>query len=121
MFALVDFLNTKNMGTEMRIVFGLLVMLCITGAHGADTDAPQMSTSEKQIYISELQKLISDIDADILRCERTQRNWKTGTILGGIGTVATGTAAAIQAVQIQKLKKAGATEQESKEEAKTNE
>lgn len=61
-------------------------------------------------YIAELQDAIKQIDSEIARCKNAKRNWTIGTVVGSAGVVGTATGAIIQAVQISKAKKNGATE-----------
>ena len=63
--------------------------------------------AERNTYIRALEEEIAQIDSESLRCARTKKSWKTATIIGGIGTVATGIGAAVQASQISKAKKEG--------------
>lgn len=64
-------------------------------------------------YITHLQNEIKKIDSEIARCKKAKTNWTIGTVVGGIGVAGTATGAIVQAVQINKAKKNGATESTS--------
>ena len=57
-------------------------------------------------YRNSLREQIEHIDSEIARCEKSAKKWKTATILGGIGTVATGVGVVVQVNQISDNKKA---------------
>jgi hypothetical protein len=70
------------------------------------------SESEKTAIIAELSgaiKLLQEdllqMDMEIRRCGRSRSDWRTATIIGGIGVVGTATGAIIQTVQLNKAKK----------------
>ncbi|MCM1294659.1 MAG: hypothetical protein NC311_03800 [Muribaculaceae bacterium] len=62
-------------------------------------------------YIAELHAQINNIDSEIACCKSAKRNWTIGTVIGGAGVIGTATGAIVQAVQINKAKKNGATEE----------
>ena len=64
----------------------------------------------KTAQITELKTAISELDSELLRCKKSKRSWTTATVVGGVGVVATGTAAAIQATKLKKAKDAQVTE-----------
>ena len=89
-----------------KIVFFLLfyfVPICVV----ADNDI-----ADKQAYIETLRTEIAKIDSEILRCKKMKTSWTVATVVGGAGTVATGTAAIIQGVKLGKLKKAKKAKEE---------
>jgi len=51
-------------------------------------------------YRNSLREQIEHIDSEIARCEKSTKKWKTATILGGIGTIATGVGVVVQANKI---------------------
>jgi ABC-type molybdate transport system permease subunit len=55
--------------------------------------------------INALEKEMIQIDAELRRCARARGDWRTATIIGGIGVVGTATGAIIQGVQINRAKK----------------
>ncbi len=90
----------------MKFVLGLILLFTCAPSLANDVVVPVRNLNEKQAYIAELKQIIAEIDADLIKCKRAQRNWKTATAIGAVGTVATGTAAIIQGIQIKKLKNA---------------
>ncbi|MCL2331321.1 MAG: hypothetical protein FWC61_02130 [Proteobacteria bacterium] len=85
-----------------------------------DSDAAA-EIAQKTAYATQLSAEILQLDSEIIRCRKAKTNWTAATVVGGIGTVATGAGAIVQLNQIQKAKKAGKTEQqhETVEAAKT--
>ncbi|MDR1337993.1 MAG: hypothetical protein LBJ73_03105 [Rickettsiales bacterium] len=78
--------------------------------------APEPDTgpteSEKAAIIAELSKTVKQLqddlfqmDMEIRRCGRSRSDWRTATIIGGIGVLGTATGAIIQTVQLNKAKK----------------
>ena len=51
-----------------------------------------------------LKQQIDATNSELLRCEKTLKAWKIATIIGGIGTVATGIGAIVQNNQVQENK-----------------
>ncbi|MDR1337604.1 MAG: hypothetical protein LBJ73_01070 [Rickettsiales bacterium] len=60
---------------------------------------------ELNAAIRELEDEMFKMDSELRRCDRMRRDWRTATIIGGIGVVGTATGAIIQAAQISKQKK----------------
>ncbi len=56
-------------------------------------------------YRDSLKKQIESIDSEIVRCEKSLKGWKAATIIGSIGTVASGIGAVVQNQQIKENKK----------------
>ena len=52
-------------------------------------------------YREQLKQQISAIDSEITRCEKSMKNWKTATIIGGIGAAASGIGIIAQTHQIK--------------------
>ena len=65
----------------------------------ADTDM------QRAMRISKLKREISELEIQLSECRRKNKNWKTATWIGAAGTVATGTAAIVQGVKLNNLKK----------------
>lgn len=88
----------------------LFILLSVPFAH-ADDAAIDMS---RQMQIASLKREISELEIKLAECSRKNKNWRTATWVGAAGTVATGTAAIVQGVKLNKLKKenesAGKTE-----------
>ena len=61
--------------------------------------------TSRQMQIASLKREISELDIKLQECTRKNKNWKTATWVGAAGTVATGTAAIVQGVKLNKLKK----------------
>lgn len=86
---------------NMRYVFVFLLLFYISpNIVLADDDI-----AAKQAYIETLRTEITKIDSEILRCRQTKSGWTAATVIGGVGTVATGTVAIIQGVKLGKQKK----------------
>lgn len=81
----------------MRYVTVFLLFCILPNIVLADDDI-----AIKQAYIETLRTEIEKIDSEIARCKKTRSGWTAATVVGGIGTVATGTAAIIQGVKLGK-------------------
>jgi len=94
----------------MKRVYIILLVFSVPFAH-ADDVAIDMS---RQMQIASLKREISELEIKLAECSRKNKNWRTATWIGAAGTVATGTAAIVQGVKLNKLKKenesAGKTE-----------
>ena len=77
----------------------LLVLPC---ARADDIDD---EIAQKRLQVEELKSAIAEIDSEFLRCKKSKTSWTTATIIGGVGVVATGTAAAVQASKLVKKTK----------------
>lgn len=51
-----------------------------------------------------MKKQIEAVDSEIIRCEKSLKGWKVATILGSIGTVASGIGIIAQTQQIKENK-----------------
>ena len=71
--------------------------------------------SEMIAYRDALKEEIAAVDAETKRCEKTLKGWKAATIIGAVGTVATGATAFMQ---YKGLKKNQETLDENKASAK---
>ena len=60
---------------------------------------------QRAMQISKLKREISELEIQLSECQRKNKNWKTATWIGAVGTVATGTAAIVQGVKLNNLKK----------------
>lgn len=56
-------------------------------------------------YRDSLKKQIEAIDSEIARCEKSMKAWKTATIIGGVGAVASGIGIIAQNQQIKENNK----------------
>ena len=70
----------------------------------ARADEMSIDTS-RQMQIASLKREISELEIKLGECTRKNKNWRTATWIGAAGTVATGTAAIVQGVKLNKLKK----------------
>ena len=61
--------------------------------------------TSRQMQIASLKREISELEIKLSECQRKNKNWRTVTWVGAAGTVATGTAAIVQGVKLNKLKK----------------
>ena len=97
-------------GDKMKRVYIILLVFSVPFAH-ADDAVIDMS---RQMQIASLKREISELEIKLSECSRKNKNWRTATWIGAAGTVATGTAAIVQGVKLNKLKKenesAGKTE-----------
>lgn len=88
----------------------LFMLLSVSFAYA---DEMTIDTS-RQMQIASLKREISELEIKLGECTRKNKNWRTATWVGAAGTVATGTAAIVQGVKLNKLKKenesAGKTE-----------
>lgn len=87
-----------------KILVFISMALCVFNAFADDVNAMDAEIQDKEAFVQQLKDEISQIDSEMARCERVKKNWKAATIVGGIGTVATGTAAIIQSVKLKKQK-----------------
>ena len=61
--------------------------------------------SELIAYRDSLKQQIDAVDSEIARCEKSMKGWKTATIVGSVGTVASGIGIIAQQQQIKENKK----------------
>ena len=71
-------------------------------AYGEDIVDADMA---RQMELSKLKREVSELEIKLSECKRKNKNWKTATWIGAAGTVATGTAAIVQGVKLNNLKK----------------
>ena len=71
-------------------------------AYGEDIVDADMA---RQMELSKLKREISELEIKLSECKRKNKNWRTATWIGAAGTVATGTAAIVQGVKLNNLKK----------------
>ena len=89
------------MTDKMKRVYIILLVFSVPFAH-ADDAAIDMS---RQMQIASLKREISELEIKLSECSRKNKNWKTATWIGAAGTVATGTAAIVQGMKLNNLKK----------------
>ena len=81
-------------------LLSVLIVLMLPMATMADDDI-----ASKQAYIETLRTEIEKIDSEMARCQKAKSGWTAATVIGGVGTIATGTAAIIQGVKLGKQNK----------------
>ena len=82
----------------------LFLILFIPQIVRAD-DAVVSDDMVKQLELSKLKREVSELEIKLSECKRKNKNWRTATWIGEAGTVATGTAAIVQGVKLNNLKK----------------
>ena len=83
----------------------LFLILFIPQIVWADDVGVMDSDMQRAMQISKLKREISELEIQLSECRRKNKNWKTATWIGAAGTVATGTAAIVQGVKLNNLKK----------------
>ena len=82
----------------------ILIFILLLVSPFAYADEMSVDTS-RQMQIASLKREISELEIKLSECQRKNKNWRTATWIGAAGTVATGTAAIVQGVKLNKLKK----------------
>ena len=82
----------------------LFLILFIPQIVRAD-DASLSHDMARQMELSKLKREVSELEIKLSECKRKNKNWRTATLIGAAGTVATGTAAIVQGVKLNNLKK----------------
>ena len=88
----------------MKKVLVIFLILFIPQIVRAD-DAVVSDDMVKQLELSKLKREVSELEIKLSECKRKNKNWRTATWIGAAGTVATGTAAIVQGVKLNNLKK----------------
>jgi hypothetical protein len=72
-----------------------------TSTSPVNTDAAKLAEVAEKTRIRDILKSdLAQIASEKSRCEKTKKNWTVATVVGGVGVVATGTAAIIQGNKI---------------------
>ena len=58
-----------------------------------------------QATVASLKREIEQLDKDLSECKQNTKGWTVATVVGSVGTVATGVGAAIQGSMLHKMKK----------------
>lgn len=82
-----------------KIVVFSLILATTSGTVRADEYAELIA------YRDSLKQQIQDVKSELTRCEKSLKGWKTATIIGGIGAVASGIGIIAQNQQIKENKK----------------
>ncbi len=85
--------------------FLLFLILFIPQFVRADDGAIADTDMQRAMQIASLKREVSELEIQLSECQRKNKNWKTATWIGAAGTVATGTAAIVQGVKLNNLKK----------------
>lgn len=90
-----------------RLKYIYLFFMCVVYSLNAvaDDTAIHSEILSKYQIIEELKKEIAQIDSENIRCERMKKGWIAATVVGGVGVVATGTAAIIQGTKLKDMPK----------------
>ena len=83
----------------------LFLILFIPQIVRADDSGFVDADMARQMELSKLKREVSELEIKLSECKRKNKNWRTATWIGAAGTVATGTAAIVQGVKLNKLKK----------------
>ena len=83
----------------------LFLILFIPQIVRADDTGVMDADMARQMELSKLKREISELEIKLSECKRKNKNWRTATWIGAAGTVATGTAAIVQGVKLNNLKK----------------
>ena len=101
----------------MKKFIGILLTLIVAQFARADDAVVMDESMQKQMQIASLKREISELEIQLSECKRKNKNWKTATWVGAAGTVATSTAAIVQGVKLNNLKKENANKtQDAKDE-----
>ena len=80
-----------------------LIMMMFAAAFGNAALAADANESSQAARVAQLEQErdtlkadLKQIDSEMSRCKKQNKNWKTATIVGGIGVAATATGAVIQ-------------------------
>ena len=107
-----------------RLKFIYLFFMCVVYSLNAVADDANIGHEivTKYQIIEELKKEIAQIDSEQIRCEKMKNGWIVATVVGGVGVIATGTAAIIQGSKLKDKPKTKKTQKtESKPETETSE
>ena len=90
---------------NMKKVLVIFLILFSPVAARADDSGFVDADMARQMELSKLKREVSELEIKLSECKRKNKNWKTATWIGAAGTVATGTAAIVQGVKLNNLKK----------------
>ena len=90
---------------SMKKVLVIFLILFSPVVARADDSAVMDADMARQMELSKLKREVSELEIKLSECKRKNKNWKTATWIGAAGTVATGTAAIVQGVKLNNLKK----------------
>lgn len=87
-----------------------------TAAKFAAQNGTAIEEVEDEAVIATLENDIRILDEEIAKCEKQKKGWIAATVIGSVGVVSTGVAAAVQGVKIKDQKD---TISDKKDELKT--
>ncbi|GHT00173.1 hypothetical protein FACS189421_11880 [Bacteroidia bacterium] len=76
----------------------------------AYVDGDGLSPDSIRASVADLESQIAAVDAELSDCRHAVSDWKTATIIGGVGVGVTGIGAAVQLNKLNKAKKSGKVE-----------
>ena len=94
------------------LLFSILFIPRVVRAEEVSVDTDM----QRAMQIAALKREVSELEIQLSECKRKNKNWKTATWIGAAGTVATGTAAIVQGVKLNNLKKEKNNKPEKKDE-----
>ena len=81
----------------------ILIFVFFIAPFARADDAPvDMS---RAMEISSLKREITELETKLAECGRKNKNWKTATWIGAAGVATTGTAAIVQGIKLNKLRR----------------
>ena len=86
--------------THTQVILRSLFLPLFFSAYAETPDIGQ-EIIYKHKLVEELKKEITQIDSENIRCQKMKKGWVAATVVGGVGVVATGTAAIIQANKLK--------------------
>ena len=95
----------------MKKYCSVLLIMCICNAYADDTELAEQVRYKEEV-LRTLKEEISQIDSEMLRCEKAKKGWVAATVIGGVGVAATGTAAIIQTVKMKEKNNPRKTEEQ---------
>lgn len=104
-----------------RFLVVFLSCLLMPGVFSAVADDVDLGAEiiYKYKLIEELKKEIAQIDSENARCQKMKNGWIAATVVGGVGVVATGTAAIIQGTKLKDKPKKEVAKKENKSETES--
>ena len=83
----------------------LIFLILFSPVVRADDTGVMDADMARQMELSKLKREVTELEIKLSECKRKNKNWRTATWIGAAGTVATGTAAIVQGVKLNNLKK----------------
>ena len=96
--------HDKKRESMKKVLVIFLILFSPLVVRADDANVPD-DMARRQMELSKLKREVSELEIKLSECKRKNKNWKTATWIGAAGTVATGTAAIVQGVKLNNLKK----------------